>query len=57
MNMCWYLSAYTYRHLMHAEAHGGQKKALDALELVLQMIVCQILGFWNWIQVFCQSSQ
>lgn len=32
---------------MHAEGHGGQKKALDALELALQMIVCQILDFWN----------
>jgi hypothetical protein len=47
---------YVYAPRWVSILQGGQRKMLDALELVLQMIVSHCVGAGNWAWVLCRSS-
>lgn len=44
--MC--VPTWIYVHHVHASAHEGQKRVLDAQDLELQSVVSQHVGAGNW---------
>jgi hypothetical protein len=50
------LPAYVPVHHVHADAYRDQKRALDPLELAIQMVVNFPVDAGNLVQVLCKSS-
>lgn len=53
--MC--VSVCVWTPYMCPEFHGGQKRALDGLKLVLQVVVSHFVGSGNQTWVFCKSGK
>lgn len=53
-NIYWIIYFYLCGYL--SDIHRDQKRALDPLEVELQIVVSNGMGAWSWTQVLCRFS-